>query len=153
MAGGMRCAWHFSAKGQLSGSRCQRRGEEGEITAAGAHSSLFSVSITQSIFLLLVSISVSGSSPLTSGQSHLSFGLCHSRPGAITNHSPPPTLNSTFLSKPPSLADPAVLQIKWPFEMECTGFGSPTIRADRPFQKSRAAMSDSELGGNCSAAR
>ena len=58
MAGGMWCAWHFSAKGQLSGRRWQRSGEEGEITAAGAHSSLFSVSITQSIFLLHVSRSL-----------------------------------------------------------------------------------------------
>lgn len=55
MAGGMRCAWHFSAKGQLSGSRCQRRGEEGERVRSRllVPTLLFPslLAITQSIFL------------------------------------------------------------------------------------------------------
>lgn len=120
-------------------------------------SSLFSASINHSIFLLLVFISVSGSSCRTSGQSHLSsviIILSLSRMPLhliLTNHFSP-TLNSPFLSEPPSMADPAVLQIMWPFEMECAGSGSAMIRADRLFQRSRAAMSDSELGGDCSAA-
>lgn len=50
-ASGMWCTWHFSAKGQLSGRQCQKRGVEGEITTAGAHSVLFFFFVSQRLFL------------------------------------------------------------------------------------------------------
>lgn len=54
---GMWCAWHFSAKGQLSGTLCQ--GEEGEITAGGAHSVSLSLLLSRpshSVFSLSFSL-------------------------------------------------------------------------------------------------
>lgn len=116
MAGGMRCAWHFSAKGQLSGSHCQKRGEEGEITAAGAHSSLsllclyhFHLSktllpVSRCPYLPLdLSLVVNSVSFLSVVSIRLFASLSFS-----------PTLNSV-LYKPSASADPAVVQIKWPF--------------------------------------